>query len=93
MADLNSGHLSNLLILASFTETVMFLGRSDVLSLIEDRLRMFMTVRKLAFIPDKSLRACSLNAASIYRFSTYPFPFGHSAARPDAQHAHLAGKT
>ena len=63
------------------------------MSLIEDRLRMFMTVRELPFIPDKSLRACSLDAASIYRFSAYPSPFEHSAARPDAQHARLAGKT
>jgi hypothetical protein len=54
---------------------------------------MFMTVSELAFIPDKSLRACSLEAASIHRFSAFTSSFEQSAARPDTQHAHLAGKT
>jgi len=52
-----------------------------------------MTVCELAFIPNKSLRACSVVATWIRVFSHNPSESSISAARPDVQHARLAGKT
>jgi hypothetical protein len=63
------------------SEPSCFLAIRAVLSLIGDRLRMFMTVCDLPFIPNKSLRACSLDAAWIRVFSHNPSEYEHSCGK------------
>ena len=53
---------------------------------------MFMTVCELAFIPNKSLRACSLDATWIRVFSDNRLRTSISAATPDGQTRTPRGK-